>query len=61
MRTIFQIVVLLLCETANVWGQTKHIQKETDERNHVLFARFATDTVIPITDHQLPTCRMIWN
>jgi Zn-dependent metalloprotease len=48
MRNIFQIVALLLCGTINIWGQTKLVQKETDEHNHVLFARFATDTVIPI-------------
>ncbi|MDR0657416.1 MAG: M4 family metallopeptidase [Mediterranea sp.] len=50
MRTVFQILALLLCGTANIWGQTKLIQEETDERNHVSFARFATDTVIPITN-----------
>jgi hypothetical protein len=53
MKTInyIQMIVLsLFIGTTTVFGQSKMIQKETDKRNQVSFAKFATDTIISVKD-----------
>jgi Zn-dependent metalloprotease len=51
MKTInyIQMIVLLLSiGTTTVLGQSKIVRKETDKRDCVSFAKFATDTVVPL-------------
>ncbi|MDR1553430.1 MAG: M4 family metallopeptidase, partial [Prevotellaceae bacterium] len=51
MKTInyIQMIVLSLCMgSATIWGQSKIVQKRTDNINHVSFVEFAKDTVIPL-------------
>ncbi|MDR3095301.1 MAG: PepSY domain-containing protein, partial [Bacteroidales bacterium] len=50
-RKYIQLVVLtlsMITGTATVFGQSKMIQKEMNQRNHVSFTKFAKDTVIPM-------------
>lgn len=46
MRLKLYLLVTLSCFALNVFAQTKFLQKETDEKNNITFARFSTDTAV---------------